>query len=376
MSAKKQFATVCCAAGGLVAIIGVIIILSASGGNARAKAAEASIGTSALLGSPASVDTIDIAPTPTPAPPPDPTPTPTPTPAPTVGPNDIMKRGCEGIPVMTLQLRLIALGFLEVDEPTYYFGPATEGAVMRFQRQVNFTESLGLDIDEDGVVGEQTKTLLYSDDAPKYIVMFGMTGDDITDMQQQLVDLSYMKAVTGNYLEKTVEALKLFQRANGLSADGLCGEKTFSLLYSDEAKENPETKAQARTRANVTKMIETAKDQLDDSYILGKTGPDKFDCSGLVYYCLKQAGSNRRRLSAAGYSSVSDWEKITSINDLKKGDLVFFYNDGFTKVGHVGIVINSSGEMVDASSSNGKVVRRTYLSSYWKKHFVCGRRPW
>ena len=27
-------------------------------------------------------------------------------------------------------------------------------------------------------------------------------------------------------------------------------------------------------------------------------------------------------------------------------------------------------------ASNGKVVRRTYLSSYWRKHFYCGRRPW
>ena len=113
-----------------------------------------------------------------------------------------------------------------------------------------------------------------------------------------------------------------------------------------------------------------------DRYVLGATGPDKFDCSGLVYYCLKEAGSNRNRYNAAGYSRVSDWEKITDINDLKKGDLIFFYNNSFSKVGHVGIVVSSSGKMIDASSSNGEVVRRSYLTSYWKKHFVCGRRPW
>ena len=26
--------------------------------------------------------------------------------------------------------------------------------------------------------------------------------------------------------------------------------------------------------------------------------------------------------------------------------------------------------------SNGKVVRREYKTTYWKKHFYCGRRPW
>jgi len=54
---------------------------------------------------------------------------------------------------------------------------------------------------------------------------------------------------------------------------------------------------------------------------------------------------------------------------------VLFYDDNFTKVGHVGIVINSS-EMIDASSGRGKVVRRDYKTNYWKSHFVCGRRPW
>ena len=109
-------------------------------------------------------------------------------------------------------------------------------------------------------------------------------------------------------------------------------------------------------QANIDKMIAVAKEQLGDPYVRGARGPKSFDCSGLVYYCLNQAGSNRRRLNAAGYSQVSDWTKIKDIDGLKKGDLICFYDDDYTKVGHIGIVINSSGEMIDASSSNGKVV--------------------
>ena len=59
----------------------------------------------------------------------------------------------------------------------------------------------------------------------------------------------------------------------------------------------------------------------------------------------------------------------------KKGDLICFYSDNYSKIGHIGIVISSS-MMIDASSSNGKVVRREYKTTYWKKHFYCGRRPW
>ncbi|MEG2189054.1 MAG: NlpC/P60 family protein [Christensenella sp.] len=54
---------------------------------------------------------------------------------------------------------------------------------------------------------------------------------------------------------------------------------------------------------------------------------------------------------------------------------MFYTNNGGNRVGHTGIVIGD-GLMIDASSSNGKVVRRAYDDAYWRNHFVCGRRPW
>ena len=313
---------------------------------------------------------IDIAPETTPAPTWTPAPTPTPTPDPT------LRRGMECDEVLELQERLMELGYMEQDEPTRKFGPATEAAVTLFQRQVNFTETLDMTLQQDGIAGIQTLGLIYSDDAPKYCVMLGMEGDDIYEVQQQLKDLGYMSAITGYYGETTTKAIKDFQDRNGLSADGLAGPKTMDLLYSPDARESASKAHQARTRANIDKMISTAKAQLGKKYVLGNRGPNSFDCSGLVYYCLKQAGSNRNRLTAAGYSQVSEWEKITRMSDLKKGDLICFYSNDFSKIGHVGIVINNSGEMIDASNNLGKVVRRPYDTSYWRKHFYCGRRPW
>ncbi len=293
--------------------------------------------------------------------------------APTTDPG--FRRGVENEIVQVIQERLMELGYLELDESTMRYGSQTEAAVKLFQRQVNFTDGMEDKLEEDGICGEMTISRLFSDDAPKYVVKFGMEGEDITNMQMQLKDLGYMSATTGYYGEKTVVAMKEFQGRNGLSQDGLAGEQSFELLYSPNAKESRSKTQTARTKANINKMIEVAKSKLGSKYILGNTGPNSFDCSGLVYYCMKQAGSNRRRLNAAGYSQVSDWTKISSMSKLKKGDLIFFYNNAKSKVGHVGIVI-SSGMMIDASSANGKVVRRSYTTSYWKNHFVCGRRPW
>ncbi|MDD4095014.1 MAG: NlpC/P60 family protein, partial [Oscillospiraceae bacterium] len=80
------------------------------------------------------------------------------------------------------------------------------------------------------------------------------------------------------------------------------------------------------------------------------------------------------RYNAAGYADVTDWEKISSMNNLEIGDLLFFSTGG-QAVGHVGIYVGS-GEMVDASSSNGKVVRRSCTTDFWVRNFVFARRPW
>lgn len=297
-------------------------------------------------------------------------PTPSPTPDPT------LKRGMESEDVKKLQERLMELNYLDIDEPTLLYGPQTEAAVQLFQRQLNFTDGYNsVPVIEDGIAGVQTLALIYSDDAPRYVIKEGMAGTDIKAMQEQLVDLGYMKKTTSYYGTETVTAIKAFQKRNSLSSDGLAGEKTVELLYSDEAIESESKAKEARTKANIEKMISVAKSKLGCRYILGARGPKTFDCSGLVYYCLNQAGSNRRRLNAAGYSRISEWDKISSINDLKRGDLIFFYDKNFTKVGHVGIIISSS-EMIDASSNKGKVVQRSYKTSYWRSHFVCGRRPW
>ena len=80
------------------------------------------------------------------------------------------------------------------------------------------------------------------------------------------------------------------------------------------------------------------------------------------------------RLNAAGYSQKSSWKKIESINSLKKGDILFFRSDTNSSVNHTGIYVGGD-TMIDASSGNGKVVERA-LSAYWKRNFVCARRPW
>lgn len=116
----------------------------------------------------------------------------------------------------------------------------------------------------------------------------------------------------------------------------------------------------------------TAKNQVGKEYVLNASGPDEFDCSGLVYYVLNECGIAVDRKDCAGYAQNEDWSKIESLGDVKAGDILFFCGeDG--KIRHAGIAV-SSKNMIDASSSHRKVVKRSCNTNYWNRHFAFARR--
>ncbi len=119
-------------------------------------------------------------------------------------------------------------------------------------------------------------------------------------------------------------------------------------------------------------IVATAKNQIGKKYVLNASGPDEFDCSGLVYYVLNECGIAVDRKDCAGYAQNADWSKIESLGDVKAGDILFFCGeDG--KIRHAGIAV-SSKNMIDASSSHRKVAERGFQTRYWKEHFAFARR--
>lgn len=321
---------------------------------------------------------------------------------------ETLKKHDKGEAVTQLQTRLMELGYLEIEEPTDYFGSSTEYAVSLFQRQH--------ELQQDGIAGEQTQTLLFSKEAKHYTLLEGAEGRDVKLLQEQLVELGYLASgeVDRIYGEKTIDAVKAFQKRNGLTQDGKAGEKTLEKLFSDDAKMSKamEEKVKAEEKAakttpkatqksgsktqkpgskttpkptkkptptpkkdtKIDKFIKAANSKIGCEYVLGDSGPKTFDCSGFVTWCLRQAGVSTKRLNAEGFSKVSRWKNITKLSDLKRGDILFFKSDSSSRVSHTGIYIGSN-TMIDASSSHGKVVKRA-LSAYFKRNFVNARRPW
>jgi len=63
----------------------------------------------------------------------------------------------------------------------------------------------------------------------------GAKGEQVKAVQQRLTDLGYFTGpISGNYMNQTVDAVKLFQTNNGIKADGVTGEDTWNILFDDQ----------------------------------------------------------------------------------------------------------------------------------------------
>src|SRR3984957_12158316 len=115
--------------------------------------------------------------------------------------------------------------------------------------------------------------------------------------------------------------------------------------------------------------IAYAEQQLGKPYLFGGTGPDAFDCSGLVMMAYRAAGVNIERTSEAQWAT----EQRIPAAQAQPGDLVFFAGaDGTpTSPGHVGLVIGG-GKMIEAFAT-GFPVR---VASYTNRDPIGFTRPW
>lgn len=98
----------------------------------------------------------------------------------------------------------------------------------------------------DGIVGEQTKRAYR--DFQKFVglTVDGIYGKDtnykliqvIKDLQSKLNSKGFSLAIDGIVGTATINAIKSFQRNNGLYVDGIAGEKTFEKLNSTPSPSN------------------------------------------------------------------------------------------------------------------------------------------
>jgi cell wall-associated NlpC family hydrolase len=120
------------------------------------------------------------------------------------------------------------------------------------------------------------------------------------------------------------------------------------------------------------KAVQVALAQLGAPYRWGATGPNEFDCSGLMSFAYRLANAPVPRTSRTQYAALAQAGRSVAMNALLPGDLVFFATDpgNPATIHHVGMYVGK-GLMVHAPHT-GDVVR---TASVWRNDFAGAVRP-
>ena len=133
--------------------------------------------------------------------------------------------------------------------------------------------------------------------------------------------------------EQARRAADAIRRAKAIAARPLPGQK------GQAAPNRPLPPASGRAGA----AVEMAKQQVGKPYVYGGSGPDVFDCSGLVAFAWRAAGVG---LSHSAQSQYSETARVP-ISALQPGDLLFF-GSSTGSIHHDAIYVGG-GTMVEAS---------------------------
>ena len=123
-----------------------------------------------------------------------------------------------------------------------------------------------------------------------------------------------------------------------------------------------------RESAMKLKLEKLISQEMGKPYQWGGTGPDSYDCSGLVYSLYGKLGISLPRV-AKSQAKVGTYVQK---EDLEFGDLVFFARDG-KNINHVGIYVGN-GEFVHSPQTGDVVKNTTLMSGYYAKCYYTARR--
>ena len=118
-------------------------------------------------------------------------------------------------------------------------------------------------------------------------------------------------------------------------------------------------------------VVDFALNYVGCRYVRGGQGPNKFDCSGFVYYVYKNFGYSLKP------GARNQWDLLggrISKSDLLPGDLVFFSRNGKASgIFHVGIYIGD-GQFVHAANSRKGLIVTDMDHDWYARRYLGAKR--
>ena len=168
---------------------------------------------------------------------------------------------------------------------------------------------------------------------------------------------------SGKYVAK--DYVKISDSANVSSRSS--GERDDSVI-------SKEANAAVNTALNSdlgNQVVAKAKEYLGYPYVAaGKNPSTGFDCSGFTSYVYSQFGYS---IGASSASQASVGVEVARTS-LAPGDIVLFYDEGYTKIGHAGIYVGDNTFIHAANPKRGVVMEALEGNSYYSPRYVTARR--
>lgn len=156
------------------------------------------------------------------------------------------------------------------------------------------------------------------------------------------------KAAAKERAARTTERTQL-STSSAPSGGATGGSSSSGSSASDNSVSTPSS-------GSVSAVISFLRAQVGDAYVMGGTGPNSWDCSGLVQAAFKQANINLPRTSQAQSTAGTP----VSLSNLQVGDILYWGGAGSAY--HVGVYIGGGQYLDAANPSKGVVIQD--LSGY------------
>ncbi|WP_264924894.1 C40 family peptidase [Streptomyces sp. A012304] len=172
---------------------------------------------------------------------------------------------------------------------------------------------------------------------------------ELTSLKTRQAELKrHKKTVTGKLdaARRLLSELTAEERARVTGGTGTGTETRASRTSTGTRDGLPAPGSATAPHSRAAAAVSYAYSKLGSPYVWGATGPNAFDCSGLVLAAYRSAGVSLPRTT---YAQIDAGRRV-SRSELLPGDLVFFYS-GIT---HVGIYVGG-GRMIHAPNPSAPV---------------------
>lgn len=147
-----------------------------------------------------------------------------------------LELGLSGPEVTDVQERLQKLGYFKANV-TGYFGPLTKEAIIQFQKDKGLTANGVVDSETEAALRDRKKPLpipipiAVAQSSEDNLLEQGGRGQAVQALQENLKASGfYSGPLNGVFDEKTAAAVMAFQKAKGLTVDGIVGPQTRAKL--------------------------------------------------------------------------------------------------------------------------------------------------